>query len=213
VAETRSAAERILERARELFLVQGYHHTSPDQIMAAAGVSKSTFYYHYRSKEELGRAVVVAFERYYWERRLMPTIGDTSRPAGERLRAWFATAARAFEARDCRGGCPVAFLGLELAGENDALRTHLHQILLSWREPLAACLADGIAAGELRADLPAEALAELLIAQYEGALILAVIDKSAAPLRRVAALLPLLLGVPAAPSQAGEAVASRPNTD
>src|SRR5215210_6188620 len=115
--------QRIVDQAKDLFRVHGYHHTSPDQIIVAAGVSKSTFYYHFRSKEELGRAVVTAYEGEYWERRLLPTIGDTSRPAPERLQAWFELAAEAFEARGFRGGCPFAILGLELADENEELRT------------------------------------------------------------------------------------------
>lgn len=188
-----TATRRIVDQAKELFRVQGYFHTSPDQVMAAAGVSKSTFYYHFRSKEELGRAVLDAHERSYWKHRLLPTIGDASRPAAERLRDWFSSAAEAFEARGHRGGCPFAILGLELADENESLRSRLHEILLSWREPLIACIQDGVTSGEFRSDLAPEALADLLIAQYEGALVLAVIGKTSEPLRLASALVPRLL--------------------
>ena len=104
-----------------------------------------------------------------------------SRPAADRLREWFAATADAYEARGLRGGCPFAILGLELADENESLCTRLHEILSRWHEPLAACIVEGIAAGEFRADLAPNALADLLIAQYEGALVLAVIIR---PLNR-----------------------------
>jgi TetR/AcrR family transcriptional regulator, transcriptional repressor for nem operon len=188
-----TATGRIVDRAKELFRVHGYHHTSPDQVMAAAQVSKSTFYYHFRSKAELGRAVLDAQERSYWKHRLLPSIGDPSRPAAERLRDWFRSSAEAFEAREFRGGCPFAILGLELADENEALRTRLHEILMAWRGPLMACIGDGIASGQIRNDLAPEALAELLIAQYEGALVLAVIGKTAEPLRLASEIIPALL--------------------
>jgi TetR/AcrR family transcriptional repressor of nem operon len=191
------ATRRIVDQAKELFRVQGYFHTSPDQVMAAAGVSKSTFYYHFRSKEDLGRAVLDAHERSYWKHRLVPTIGDSSRPASERLREWFSAAAQAFEDRGHRGGCPFAILGLELADENESLRSRLHEILLSWREPLVACIQDGVSNGEFRRDLAPEALADLLIAQYEGALVLAVIGKTAEPPRLASEMIPLLLADPA----------------
>ncbi|SRR6266536_639318 len=191
-----TATRRIVDQAMELFRVQGYYHTSPDQVMAAAQVSKSTFYYHFRSKEALGRAVLDAQERSYWQHRLLPTIGDASRPAAVRLRDWFTSSAEAFEAREYRGGCPFAILGLELADANESLRSRLHEILLSWREPLAACVRDGVASGELRRDLAPESLAALLVAQYEGALVLAVIGKTADPLRLAGELVPLLLARP-----------------
>jgi len=196
-----TATRRIVDRAKELFRVQGYYHTSPDQIMAAAHVSKSTFYYHFRSKDELGRAVLDAHEHSYWKHRVPATIGDASRPAAERLRAWFVETADAFEAREFRGGCPFAILGLELAEEHPSLRVRLHEILSAWREPLTACIDDGIAGGEFRSDLSSEHLANLLIAQYEGALVLGVIGKTAAPLRLAADLLPTLLGAPRALSE------------
>lgn len=192
-----TATRRIVDRAKELFRVQGYYHTSPDQVMAAAGVSKSTFYYHFRSKEELGRAVLEAHEKSYWKHRLAPTIGDQGRPAAERLRDWFSATAASFEGRGHRGGCPFAILGLELADENESLRSRLHEILLGWREPLISCLQDGMAGGEFRRDLAPAVLADLLIAQYEGALVLAVIGKTAEPLRVAGDLVPLLLAAPA----------------
>ncbi len=191
-----AANERILAQAKALFRVRGYHHTSPDLIMAAANVSKSTFYYHFKSKEDLGRAVVAAYERDYWERRLQPTVADRTRPAGERLRAWFTAAAEAFQERDCRGGCPFAILGLELADADETFRRRLHAIFQSWRAPLAACVADGMASGEFRADLDPETVADLLVAQYEGALLLAVAGKSPESLQVAAAWFPQLLAAP-----------------
>ena len=81
-----TATRRIVDQAKELFRVQGFYHTSPDQVIAAAQVSKSTFYYHFKSKEDLGRAVLDAHEASYWKHRLLPTIGDAE-PPGSRSTA------------------------------------------------------------------------------------------------------------------------------
>jgi len=43
--------ERIASAAFELFGSQGYHETSPEDIATAAGISRSTFFRHYGSKE------------------------------------------------------------------------------------------------------------------------------------------------------------------
>jgi len=43
----------ILDVAQELFFTQGYEKTSVDNIIKKVGVSKGTFYYYFKSKEDL----------------------------------------------------------------------------------------------------------------------------------------------------------------
>lgn len=47
-----------METAWTVFSEQGYPHTSMDSVVAKAGGSKATLYTHFRSKEELLRAVL-----------------------------------------------------------------------------------------------------------------------------------------------------------
>jgi AcrR family transcriptional regulator len=49
----RSARERILDTASELFYRDGYHAVGIDTIIAASGVAKMTLYRHFASKDEL----------------------------------------------------------------------------------------------------------------------------------------------------------------
>ena len=50
----------LLQTARSLFLEHGFVRTSVDTIVAAAGVSKPTFYAHFPTKEALLEAIVQA---------------------------------------------------------------------------------------------------------------------------------------------------------
>jgi len=43
----------ILDTAQELFLTQGYEKTSVENIIKKVGVAKGTFYYYFKSKEDL----------------------------------------------------------------------------------------------------------------------------------------------------------------
>ncbi len=52
-AVDQAARERLLAAAAELFARKGYAATSVGEIVAAAGVTKPTLYYHFRSKEGL----------------------------------------------------------------------------------------------------------------------------------------------------------------
>jgi AcrR family transcriptional regulator len=49
---------RIVAAAAELFAEHGYHSTSLNDVIAAAGSTKGGFYFHFRSKAELALAVL-----------------------------------------------------------------------------------------------------------------------------------------------------------
>ena len=51
-----AARERLLQTASELFYREGIHSVGVDRIIAAAGVTRATFYRHFPSKEDLVEA-------------------------------------------------------------------------------------------------------------------------------------------------------------
>jgi AcrR family transcriptional regulator len=53
-----SARERLLESAKVLFSQRGYYATSVEDIVESAGFSKGTFYFYFKSKEELFKSLV-----------------------------------------------------------------------------------------------------------------------------------------------------------
>ena len=52
---------RILDAAHEAVVAKGFTATSIDELLAVTGVSKSGFFYHFRDKTELAKALI---ERY-----------------------------------------------------------------------------------------------------------------------------------------------------
>jgi AcrR family transcriptional regulator len=52
--------QRILDEAARLFVSSGYHGISMREIAEAVGVSKAGLYYHFRDKEELFLAMLMA---------------------------------------------------------------------------------------------------------------------------------------------------------
>ncbi len=52
---------RILDAAESLVLCRGFAATSLDEIMTAAEITKSGFFYHFKDKHELAKALL---ERY-----------------------------------------------------------------------------------------------------------------------------------------------------
>jgi hypothetical protein len=60
-APTLPTAERILDAARNLFSEKGFDAASISEIGRSAGVSKSLFYHYFRTKEDVLKAIFVAF--------------------------------------------------------------------------------------------------------------------------------------------------------
>lgn len=54
----RETQHRIAEAAIELFLAKGYEATTLDEIAAAAGIARRTFFYYFKSKEAILQAFV-----------------------------------------------------------------------------------------------------------------------------------------------------------
>ncbi|MEQ9366292.1 MAG: TetR/AcrR family transcriptional regulator, partial [Leptospirales bacterium] len=52
------------KQARKLFYMQGYPSTGISQIIDAAGTNKATFYYNYKSKEQLGQEYLTEYSAY-----------------------------------------------------------------------------------------------------------------------------------------------------
>jgi TetR/AcrR family transcriptional regulator, transcriptional repressor for nem operon len=64
MAKGEDTKKRILDAAHEAVVEKGFGATSIDELLAATGVSKSGFFYHFSDKTELARALI---ERYIEE--------------------------------------------------------------------------------------------------------------------------------------------------
>jgi len=53
--------ERILDTAEDAVLAKGFGATSIEELIAAVGITKSGFFYHFRDKNELARALLIRF--------------------------------------------------------------------------------------------------------------------------------------------------------
>lgn len=70
--------ERIIEKSATLFLKQGYSNTGITAILEASGIPKGSFYFHFKSKNELGVAVAEYFyhELSTWFITIFETTSD-----------------------------------------------------------------------------------------------------------------------------------------
>jgi len=60
--------ERIIETASKLFYFQGYNQTGINQIIEEAGVAKASMYQHFRSKEDIAVAYLIARHKMWMDK-------------------------------------------------------------------------------------------------------------------------------------------------
>lgn len=58
MAKGEDTRKRILDIAQDAVLTKGFGGTSIEEIIAAAGITKSGFFYHFRDKNELAKALL-----------------------------------------------------------------------------------------------------------------------------------------------------------
>ena len=170
--------QRMLDSAAELFHQQGYHATGLNQLVAAGGAPKGSLYFHFPGgKEQLAAEAI----RQSGERlaELLAAAVANSPDAATGIENAIEALAVSLRESDFRRGCPLATVALDAAAESDLIREACADGYRSWHALIEAYLA------QRGADEPA-ALATIVLASIEGALLLAKTMRDTAPLRAVA---------------------------
>src|SRR5437667_11652320 len=134
--EGRSTREAILEAASRLIHVHGYNHTSLDDVLRESNVGKGNFYYHFKSKEELGYAILDQIIGSFLERTLEPCFSDPQGRVLTRIRCFLDRVLEMEGERNCVCGCPLGSLALELADVHGRFRGRLAAVLAAGRARL-----------------------------------------------------------------------------
>lgn len=162
--------QRILESACSLFYLKGYQGTTIDDILAASGIKKGSFYFHYRNKEVLGYAVFEAYKaksKTLFQNALYSD-GDPIR----NLLSLLLNHEKELRFSGYRGGCPFGNLALELADHHPGFRKKLQGVFDHWAGEILAVLQRARKAGKLDRSIDPKQLAYFIVAMMEGGTLL-----------------------------------------
>src|SRR2546422_860801 len=107
--------DQILDAAARLIHLQGYHCTSLEDVLRESGVGKGNFYYYFRSKEELGYAILERLVTIFLARTLEPSFADPDADAVSQIEGFLDRVLANQRERNCVGGCPMGNLASELS--------------------------------------------------------------------------------------------------
>ena len=165
------ARSRLIAAAIDLIWRHSYGMVGVDAICARAGVKKGSFYYFFKTKDDL---VAAALDAHFEGRRpVLDQIFSARTPPLARLQRYFDhVSERQLELRRTSGrvlGCFHASVGSECIRDTPIIAAKVQEILAIYRRYLEIALRDAIASGALAPGDPV-ARAQTLFSYVEGML-------------------------------------------
>lgn len=157
--------QKIVEAARGLFHVQGFHATSMADILKKAEVNSGSLYYFFKSKDDLLMAVLEMYVELLWPAVMDPAFAKANDPI-ERVFAVLAGYREMLVMTGCTLGCPIGNLALELGDSKPEVRGKIALNFTNWCKAIEKCLDEAV--DRLPADLDRERLSRFVLTVMEG---------------------------------------------
>lgn len=160
----------IIERSAPIFNTQGFAGTSMKDIMQATGLEKGGIYNHFGSKRDIALAAFdYAIAMTY--QRIRVTIESIEHHA-DRLIALCDVFSTFLLEPVVEGGCPLMNMAIDADDTEPILRDAVKRAMSYLDAIIHAIIDEGKGVGYIRQDVNAPALATVMIAILEGALML-----------------------------------------
>ena len=163
--QAKSTRDRIVEAALYLFWLQGYAETGIAQILERAKANAGSFYYSFKTKEELLLAVLELYIQTLMPVVVGPVLGAVEDPV-ERVFGILEFYRKNLLATGCTYGCPIGRLALEIPEEQFRVHKRLADNFDGWTAAVQKCLED--ARERLPMDLNLATLSRFVLTVMEG---------------------------------------------
>ena len=156
--------DELLQRCANTFKRLGYHGTTMDALSVACGLTKASFYHHYPNKESLLRDVL-GWTHERLKQSLFSIAFDENLAPQERLTSMGRKAKKLFQ--DDSIGCLMGVVAVDATYGKVELMEPIRLFLDDWTAAFAKLYSAGYSQEE------AQRLARQLVADFEGAILLA----------------------------------------
>jgi TetR/AcrR family transcriptional regulator, transcriptional repressor for nem operon len=172
--------EKILEAARSLFNTKGFGATSINDLVDASGLQKGSIYFHFPGKDAIALTVLEEASNSF-----MVFLADslTGESPGLCLENFFCNVMEKHLASGFVGGCIFGNTALEMGDSDKRYAELVNQLFDRWIGKIEEFVVAAQERGELRTDIPANALARNIVAVIEGGIMMSRVRKDEGPLR------------------------------
>ncbi|MCS3869874.1 AcrR family transcriptional regulator [Chryseobacterium ginsenosidimutans] len=165
--KSEATRQNILQKAFELIYVNGYQTTSVDEIIATTQVTKGAFYYHFKTKDEMGLAII--------NELMIPNFKNTFIEPFQNIVNPFDTIYNLMyyllienETLKVEYGCPASNFTQEMAPWNIDFTKALNELTSQWENTMIDAIEKGKENGTIKADVNAKEVAVFVLSGYWG---------------------------------------------
>lgn len=175
--------EKLLDEGVEMLMGQGYHGTGLKDILEKVRVPKGSFYNYFHSKEVFAAEAISHYIEPFIQ-RLQSHIQDPRLDGISALRCYYHELIIEVEQAGYKGGCLLGNLMGEMGDTSEICRTSLKRAVKRYKNLQLAALESSQSDGTVRKDRSAEYMADLLVNNWQGALLRMKIEQSIQPLQQ-----------------------------
>ncbi|MGE0002736.1 MAG: TetR/AcrR family transcriptional regulator [Fimbriimonadaceae bacterium] len=177
-ATPQATRERLVETARDLFLVQGYNATGVAQILKTSGSNSGSLYHYFPTKEDLLLAVLEWYRDNIYDGLLKPIYERIDDPV-ERIFGVLDGYRQLVQMLEFEYGCPIGNLALELSNSHPTARSLIQENFENWVEAVQGNI--DVAIDRFPEGTDPRSLALFTLTVMEGAVMLAKTYRSLEP--------------------------------
>ena len=170
------ARERLIAAAKNVIYANSYKGVTVDDLCAAAGVNKSSFYHFFSSKQDLMLVTLESQWQWFEQAILKPSFADHLSPL-EQLEQFFVLVLEWQQNQKQQSGhmygCPIGNLTLEMSTQDEVIRVRVEQFFRVWLSYIEHMVSEAKVQGIVPATLDTTLTAQALLAYFEGVILIA----------------------------------------
>ncbi|GAA5087784.1 TetR/AcrR family transcriptional regulator [Chryseobacterium ginsengisoli] len=157
----------ILQKAFELIYSKGYQTTSVDEIIATTKVTKGAFYYHFKTKDEMGLAIINELMIPNFKNTFIEPFQSVVNPIDTIYNLMYYLLIEN-ENLKVEYGCPASNFTQEMAPWNIDFTKALNELSLQWENAMIDAIEKGKENGTIKSNVNSKEVAVFVLSGYWG---------------------------------------------
>lgn len=157
----------ILAKAFDLIYEKGYQATSIDDIIATTQVTKGAFYYHFKSKDEMGLAIINEILKPSLTQRFIAPLQEETNPV-HGIYTLLHYLLMEDDFLKVEYGCPASNFTQEMTPWNKLFSQALEELTDKWQKLMITTIEKGKKKGYIRHDVNAKQAVLFIMSGYWG---------------------------------------------
>lgn len=157
----------ILQKAFELIYEKGYQATSIDDIIATTQVTKGAFYYHFKTKDEMGLAIINEIMKPTLTSSFIEPLRNEQDPL-DAIYHLIHNLLMENEFLKVEYGCPASNFTQEMTPWNADFNNALNELTQQWTKVMTATIEKGKRNGFVRKSVNAKQVTLFVMSGYWG---------------------------------------------